>query len=139
VRLSTSMGKESSGLGLAIVHSAAQRLGARLEITNTRPGLRVELTFSSESRNYGAGLAAIPTEGADVSLIACRGSPSCYHPCASWRFGSVHLPLHCGHSLASLTGSLKPTLGSSRKRNLERHHGDARTVVRGRARAALLR
>jgi two-component system sensor histidine kinase TctE len=60
VRLSTSIGKEGSGLGLAIVHSAAQRLGARLEITNTRPGLRVELTFSSENPNYGAGLGRNP-------------------------------------------------------------------------------
>jgi two-component system sensor histidine kinase TctE len=51
VRLSTSIGKEGSGLGLAIVYSAAQRLGARLRFTNTKPGLRVELTFPNESLN----------------------------------------------------------------------------------------
>lgn len=54
VRLSTSVGKEGSGLGLAIVHSAAQRLGARLAFTNTRPGLRVELTFASEGPDCSA-------------------------------------------------------------------------------------
>lgn len=45
VRLSTSAGQDGTGLGLAIVHSAAQRLGARLEFSNTKPGLRVTLSF----------------------------------------------------------------------------------------------
>jgi two-component system sensor histidine kinase TctE len=46
VRLTTSVGQEGSGLGLAIVSSAAQRLGAGVRFTNTRPGLRVEISFA---------------------------------------------------------------------------------------------
>jgi two-component system sensor histidine kinase TctE len=47
LRLSTSAGQEGSGLGLAIVRSATQRLGAQLQFTNTKPGLRVTLRFAN--------------------------------------------------------------------------------------------
>lgn len=45
VRLGGGRGKEGSGLGFAIVRSASQRIGARLSVENTRPGLRVTAVF----------------------------------------------------------------------------------------------
>lgn len=45
VRLSSSGGQEGSGLGFAIVRSAAQRIGATIRIESTRPGLRVTVMF----------------------------------------------------------------------------------------------
>jgi two-component system sensor histidine kinase TctE len=45
IRLTTSRSGEGSGLGLAIAHSAALRLAARLTLTNTYPGLRVDLVL----------------------------------------------------------------------------------------------
>ncbi|MBB4860420.1 two-component system sensor histidine kinase TctE [Novosphingobium chloroacetimidivorans] len=51
VRLTTSGITEGSGLGLAIAHSAAQRLGAQLQLTNTHPGLRAELVFETPKRS----------------------------------------------------------------------------------------
>jgi two-component system sensor histidine kinase TctE len=47
VRLESSHGREGSGLGFAIVQSATQRIGARLSVENTHPGLRVTVTFAS--------------------------------------------------------------------------------------------
>lgn len=47
LRFESSTGREGSGLGMAIVRSAAQRLGAGLEVVNTWPGLRVTLTFGT--------------------------------------------------------------------------------------------
>lgn len=44
-RFSTARGSEGSGLGFAIVRSAAARLGASLKIMNGNPGLRITLTF----------------------------------------------------------------------------------------------
>lgn len=41
VRLADTRTRDGSGLGLAIVLSASQRIGARVGIENTRPGLRV--------------------------------------------------------------------------------------------------
>ncbi|MEH3047299.1 sensor histidine kinase [Sphingomonas adhaesiva] len=48
LRFDNSAGHEGSGLGIPIVRSAAQRLGARLEFLNTHPGLRVTLSFSGQ-------------------------------------------------------------------------------------------
>lgn len=45
-RLSSSHGSEGSGLGFAIVRSAAQRLGLSIAIADNRPGLRVTLLFA---------------------------------------------------------------------------------------------
>jgi two-component system sensor histidine kinase TctE len=47
VRLDSSRGREGSGLGFAIVQSAAQRIGARLSVDNTSPGLRVTVFFDA--------------------------------------------------------------------------------------------
>jgi two-component system sensor histidine kinase TctE len=44
-RLSTSRDSEGSGLGFAIVRSAAERLGATMTVENSRPGLRVTLVL----------------------------------------------------------------------------------------------
>ncbi len=44
-RLSTSRDSEGSGLGFAIVRSAAERLGATMVVENSRPGLRVMLVL----------------------------------------------------------------------------------------------
>ncbi|MDJ0275347.1 sensor histidine kinase [Sphingomonas sp. 2R-10] len=44
-RLSTSRDSEGSGLGFAIVRSAAERLGATMTVENSRPGLRVTLAL----------------------------------------------------------------------------------------------
>ncbi len=49
-RLSTSRDSEGSGLGFAIVHSAAQRLGATMTVENTRPGLRVTLLIAAREQ-----------------------------------------------------------------------------------------
>ncbi|WP_294324438.1 sensor histidine kinase [uncultured Sphingomonas sp.] len=45
-RLSSSQGSEGSGLGFAIVRSAAQRLGLSIAVADNRPGLRVTLLFA---------------------------------------------------------------------------------------------
>jgi two-component system, OmpR family, sensor histidine kinase TctE len=45
LRFENSAGQEGSGLGIPIVRSAAQRIGAELEFLNTHPGLRVTLSF----------------------------------------------------------------------------------------------
>lgn len=47
-RLSTSQGSEGSGLGFAIVRSAAQRLALSMAVADNAPGLRVTLTFPAE-------------------------------------------------------------------------------------------
>lgn len=47
VRLDSSHGREGSGLGFAIVQSGVQRLGARLTVENTRPGLRLTIALGS--------------------------------------------------------------------------------------------
>lgn len=46
VRFASGRDREGSGLGLAIVRSAAQRLGGTMEIVNTRPGLRITISFA---------------------------------------------------------------------------------------------
>lgn len=45
LRLPSSQGQQGSGLGFAIVRSAAQRIGADVRVTSTRPGLRVSVTL----------------------------------------------------------------------------------------------
>jgi len=45
VRLETSRSREGSGLGFAIVRSASQRIGAQIDVENTRPGLRITITL----------------------------------------------------------------------------------------------
>jgi two-component system, OmpR family, sensor histidine kinase TctE len=47
VRLPSSGDREGSGLGFAIVRSAAQRMGAEVVVESTRPGLRVTVVFAS--------------------------------------------------------------------------------------------
>lgn len=41
LRLPTGQGKQGSGLGFAIVRSAAHRIGAQVDVVSTQPGLRV--------------------------------------------------------------------------------------------------
>jgi two-component system, OmpR family, sensor histidine kinase TctE len=50
VRLPSSGGQEGSGLGFAIVRSAAQRIGADIVVESTGPGLRVTVAFGPGRR-----------------------------------------------------------------------------------------
>ncbi|MBX7536669.1 sensor histidine kinase N-terminal domain-containing protein [Qipengyuania sp. GH1] len=50
-RFSTARGSEGSGLGFAIVRSAAARLGASLHLVDAKPGLRVTLTFRDGAKS----------------------------------------------------------------------------------------
>jgi two-component system sensor histidine kinase TctE len=45
-RLQGEQGPAGSGLGLAIVKAVTERLGARLELQDAAPGLRVVVTFA---------------------------------------------------------------------------------------------
>lgn len=49
VRLQGEQGPSGSGLGLAIVRAIAERLGARLELSDGNPGLHVSVTFSRQT------------------------------------------------------------------------------------------
>jgi two-component system sensor histidine kinase TctE len=58
VRLGSSQGQEGSGLGFAIIKSASQRIGARLLVENTHPGLRVGVIFDRAKPSTAAEILA---------------------------------------------------------------------------------
>lgn len=66
VRLEPSRSAPGSGLGLSIVAAVAQRHGARLELTDAEPGLRVRLCFPLVSMAPGAG--GLPQRGHVLAL-----------------------------------------------------------------------